>query len=52
MEQEIIDLKQLTNDDILNLYSTIEEHLNYLEQKIIVPEVETNEEESEDDTNE
>ena len=52
MEQEKIDIKQLTNDDILDLYSTIEEHINYLNQKIIVPEIETSEEKSEDDTNE
>ena len=52
MEQEKIDFKHLSNDDILNLYSRIEEHIDYLNQNIIVPEEETSEEKSGDDENE
>ena len=53
MEQEIKDLKQLTNDDLLALYSTIQDHINYLNQQVIVPEEEIEEkDESGGDNNE
>lgn len=38
MEQEIKDIKELTDDDLLNLYSVIQEHIKYLSEQIITLE--------------
>ena len=35
MKQEINDIKELTNDDLLNLHSAIQEHIKYLSEQII-----------------
>lgn len=43
MEQEIKDMKELTNDDLLNLHSAIQEHIKYLREKIITLEDEKEE---------
>ena len=41
MEQEIKDIKELTNDDLLILYSSIQDHIKYLNEQIIILEEET-----------
>ena len=52
MEDEIKDMKQLTNDELLTLYTAINDHISYLNQQIIEPIVEENEEKSEGETDE
>ena len=51
MEREIKDFKQLTNDDLLTLYSAISDHINYLNRQILTVE-EDNKEENGGDSDE